>query len=213
MDNEDNWGNYSFQVFVELNDPARKEDVDAKIRLLLQEHKEDEIKPEMFLYPMSRWRLFSNFENGVEKGGMSDFVQLFSLIAVLILMIACINFMNMATARSEKRAKEVGIRKTVGSTKGDVGTAILTRIHPYFPIRLPCGNRSRDSCIAILQRPRRKTTTHTNGVANLLADIPGTHPYHRAAFGKLPGVLPVIFQAYKSTERKSDDRPQSQLAA
>jgi len=61
--------------------------------------------------------LYSNFENGQEKGGMSDFVQLFSLIAIFIIIIACINFMNLSTARSEKRAKEVGIRKSVGSKR------------------------------------------------------------------------------------------------
>ena len=117
IDNEDNWGNYSFQVFVELDDPEHKDKVDESIRTLLQEHGEEDMKPELFLYPMERWRLYSSFENGEEKGGMSDFVQLFSITAIFIIVIACINFMNLSTARSEKRAKEVGIRKSVGSTK------------------------------------------------------------------------------------------------
>ena len=116
-ENEDNWGNYSFQVFIELNDPGRFDDVTESIKLLLQEHGEEDFMPELFLYPMERWRLYSNFENGVEKGGMSDFVELFTLIAIFIIIIACINFMNLSTARSEKRAKEVGIRKSVGSNK------------------------------------------------------------------------------------------------
>ncbi|MCG8309039.1 MAG: ABC transporter permease [Cytophagales bacterium] len=116
-DNEDNWGNYSFQVFVELSNSAYADEVNESIKLVLQEHGEVDLKPELFLYPMERWRLYSNFENGKEKGGMSDFVQLFGLIAVFIIIIACINFMNLSTARSEKRAKEVGIRKSVGSHK------------------------------------------------------------------------------------------------
>lgn len=116
-DNEDNWGNYSFQVFVELNDPSKEEETNEEIKELLQEHGEEDMKPELFLYPMERWRLYSNFEDGKEKGGMSDFVQLFSLIAIFIIIIACINFMNLSTARSEKRAKEVGIRKSLGSNK------------------------------------------------------------------------------------------------
>ncbi len=115
--NEDNWGNYSFQIFVELNDPSKVEETNESIKLMLQEHGEEDLKPELFLYPMERWRLYSSFENGEEKGGMSDFVQLFSLIAIFIIIIACINFMNLSTARSEKRAKEVGIRKSVGSNK------------------------------------------------------------------------------------------------
>ena len=88
---------------------------------MLEEHGEDkEMKHEFFLYPLLRWRLYSNFENGVEQGGMSDYVQLFTIIAVFIIVIACINFMNLATARSERRAREVGIRKSVGSRRSEL---------------------------------------------------------------------------------------------
>ncbi len=120
IDNEDNWGNYSFQVFVELNDPGKKADVDKSIKTMLKDHGEEDMKSELFLYPMLRWRLYSNFDDGKEKGGMSDFVQLFSLIAVFIIIIACINFINLSTARSERRAREVGIRKSVGSSRLDI---------------------------------------------------------------------------------------------
>jgi len=120
IDNEDNWGNYSFQVFVELSDPEHMPIVNEAIKPMLMEHGEEEIKSELLLYPMLRWRLHFNFENGVEKGGMIDFVKMFSLIAVFILVIACINFMNLATARSESRAREVGIRKSIGSRRSDL---------------------------------------------------------------------------------------------
>ena len=115
--NTTNWGNYSFQVFVELNDPATESAVEKQIRMMLQEHGETETKPEFFLYPLSRWRLHSSFDNGVETGGMNDYVQLFTIIAIFIIVIACINFMNLATARSERRAREVGVRKSVGSKR------------------------------------------------------------------------------------------------
>jgi ABC-type antimicrobial peptide transport system permease subunit len=116
--NETDWGNYSFQIFVELNDSKNKPDVENGIRDMLAKHGEDEeMKHEFFLYPLLRWRLYSNFDNGVEAGGMSDYVQLFTVIAVFIIVIACINFMNLATARSERRAREVGIRKSVGSRR------------------------------------------------------------------------------------------------
>jgi ABC-type antimicrobial peptide transport system permease subunit len=119
--NETNWGNYSFQVFVELNDAKNKASVENSIRGMLGEHGQDEeMKHEFFLYPLLRWRLYSNFENGVELGGMSDYVQLFTVIAVFIIVIACINFMNLATARSERRAREVGIRKSVGSRRHEL---------------------------------------------------------------------------------------------
>jgi len=120
VDNQDNWDNNSFQVFVEINDSKNKEAVDDAIRTLLLDNGESNFKRELFLHPLLRWRLHSNFENGVAKGGMSDYVNMFSLIAVLILLIACINFMNLATARSEKRAREVGIRKSVGSGRTEL---------------------------------------------------------------------------------------------
>jgi len=116
--NESNWGNYSFQVFVELNDEKNKAAVENSVHDMLAKHGEDkEMKHEMFLYPLLRWRLYSNFDNGIEQGGISDYVQMFSAIAVFIIVIACINFMNLATARSERRAREVGIRKSVGSRR------------------------------------------------------------------------------------------------
>lgn len=118
-DNKTNWGNYSFQVFVELNDPSREEDVEESIiDLAMEKDGDDGMNKHYFLHPMSKWRLYSNFnDKGEEAGGRSDYVQLFTAIAIVILIIACINFMNLATARSEKRAKEVGIRKSLGTTR------------------------------------------------------------------------------------------------
>ncbi len=128
--NKDNWGNYSFQVYAELSDPAHQSAVESKIHDLLMRHGEVEVKRELFLYPLERWRLHRRFENGVESGGQNEFVQLFSSIAIFILVIACINFMNLATARSERRAREVGIRKTVGGRRRElvfqfIGESIL----------------------------------------------------------------------------------------
>jgi putative ABC transport system permease protein len=119
--NEDqNWGNNSTRTYVMLKQNASYASVEPKIKVFKQ-HYEDEAKKdkwEMFLYPMSRWRLYSSFTNGVEdNGGRMTFVKLLGTIAIFILLIACINFMNLSTARSEKRAREVGIRKVVGAQK------------------------------------------------------------------------------------------------
>jgi putative ABC transport system permease protein len=118
--NKDNWGNHSFQIFLELNEPGDQLAVENSVRDMLEKHGEKDIKYEFFLHPLLQWRLHSNFENGKPTGGMSDYVQLFTIIAIFILAIACINFMNLATARSERRAREVGIRKSVGSRRWEL---------------------------------------------------------------------------------------------
>ncbi|MEP3389655.1 MAG: ABC transporter permease [Reichenbachiella sp.] len=115
--NKTNWGNYSFQVFVELNDEKAQGAVDEAIATMLADNGEDDMPRTLFLHPLGKWRLHSNFINGEIKEGRNDHVKLFSVIAIFILIIACINFMNLATARSERRAREVGIRKSLGSTR------------------------------------------------------------------------------------------------
>jgi putative ABC transport system permease protein len=117
-----NWGNNSWQVFVQLNERATEKSVDAKIKNVVISHFTDEntlksIKPEVIIHPMSKWRLYSDFENGVNTGGFIKYVRMFGILGLVVLLIACINFMNLSTARSEKRAKEVGVRKAVGSSR------------------------------------------------------------------------------------------------
>ena len=126
LDNKDNWGNNSFQVFLELTDSQYMQEVDASIIDMLKiKDPDDTFIREFFLYPMERWRLY-DFEDGKESGGRIEYVQLFSVIGIAILLIACINFMNLATARSEKRAKEVGIRKSIGSRRIEIIAQFLS---------------------------------------------------------------------------------------
>ncbi len=117
---DENWGNNSTRNYVLLKPNATLASLAPKIKLIKRNHTKDEPTNEMFLYPISRWRLYSNFTNGKEDGGLIDFVKMFAVIAAFILLIACINFMNLSTARSEKRAKEVGIRKVVGASKASL---------------------------------------------------------------------------------------------
>jgi len=117
------WGNNSTKTYVLLKPNTSLASVEPKIKVIKQKYDDDAKKSnwQMFLYPISRWRLYSDFANGYEtNGGRITLVKLFGIIAVFILLIACINFMNLSTARSEKRAKEVGIRKVVGARKGSL---------------------------------------------------------------------------------------------
>src|SRR5579863_1588169 len=125
--NGKSWGDNNWQTFVQLGDQADIAQLSAKIRPLKAEH--DPMMDEkghnvnhtnLFLHPMSRWHLYSEFREGDANTGRIKYVKLFGLIGVLVLLLACINCMNLSTARSEKRAKEVGIRKVVGSLRGQL---------------------------------------------------------------------------------------------
>jgi len=113
-----NWTNSSWDVFVNVNPGADLQAVEKKINYIKHQHDNDDKKiSRYFTFPMSKWRLYSDFKDGKNVGGMIEYVRLFTIIALIILLIACVNFMNLSTARSEKRAKEVGVRKTLGSDR------------------------------------------------------------------------------------------------
>nr|WP_293303831.1 ABC transporter permease [Allomuricauda sp.] len=119
---EDQWGNNSFQMFVQIADNTTMEGVTSAIKDVKKDLNEDtvEFNPQLMLLPMKDWHLRSFFENGKQVGGRIKYVWLFGIIGVFVLLLACINFMNLSTARSEKRAKEVGIRKSIGSQRGQL---------------------------------------------------------------------------------------------
>jgi ABC-type antimicrobial peptide transport system permease subunit len=111
------WYNSSWNVFIQASPGASQASVEKIINDLKRENASRDKISTYFIFPMSKWRLYSDFKDGKNIGGMIEYVRLFTGIAIVILLIACINFMNLSTARSEKRAKEVGIRKTLGSDK------------------------------------------------------------------------------------------------
>ncbi|HEY2580907.1 MAG TPA: ABC transporter permease [Mucilaginibacter sp.] len=117
------WGNNSLFMYVQMADHADMARVSEKIKdvkLRYMDRADLKYHPQMFLQPMSKWHLYSEFKNGVSVGGAIQYVWLFGIIGIFVLVLACINFMNLSTARSEKRAKEVGIRKAIGSLRGQL---------------------------------------------------------------------------------------------
>lgn len=114
------WDNNSFQMYVLLQEGATSTDVNKAIATTVKDNNPKSPTAKVFLHPMSMWRLHSNWEEGVNTGGQIVYVRLFTAIAIFVLIIACINFMNLATARSESRAREVGIRKSIGSRRKEL---------------------------------------------------------------------------------------------
>ncbi len=110
------WGSNNCYTLIQLQNKAAFATVDAQLRKTLKSN-DPSSNSVAFLHPMAQWHLYSKFENGVVVGGQIEQVRLFAMMAIAILFIACINFMNLSTARSHKRAKEVGVRKAIGSSR------------------------------------------------------------------------------------------------
>ncbi len=118
--NIQNWNNNGWKTYVQLAANVDVNTVSAKIKdskYARSDSAERKFNPVIFLQPMSKWHLYSEFKNGVNVGGRIQYLWLFGAIGLFVLLLACINFMNLATAKSEKRAKEVGIRKAIGSLR------------------------------------------------------------------------------------------------
>ena len=110
------WGSNSSQVFVTLNSEVNANDLNNKIKGFI-ESKVTGSKTTIFLSPLSGKYLYGRFENGIQSGGRIEYVRLFSIIALFILGIACINFMNLSTAIGYRKLKEVGMKKVFGASR------------------------------------------------------------------------------------------------
>ncbi len=119
------WNDHNGQIYVQLADNVTAEQATRKVKNLPTPFVK-ELKEEALLHPLDKTHLYNDFANGRATGGRIQFVWLFGIIGVAVLLLACINFMNLSTARSEKRAKEVGIRKTIGSLKQQLVIQFLT---------------------------------------------------------------------------------------
>jgi putative ABC transport system permease protein len=116
---KDSWTNSPIQAYVQLADHTNMDKVSGKIsNIILSKAGKETVagNPTVLLEPMSKWHLYT-YQEGVNNSGTVRYVWMFGIIGVFVLLLACINFMNLSTARSEKRAKEVGIRKAIGSLR------------------------------------------------------------------------------------------------
>ena len=161
---DDPWRPNFITLYVQLADHADL----AKVSHLIKDAKLKKVnahlaakKPELFLQPMSNWHLYSQFKDGVNVGGAIQYVWMFGTIGLFVLLLACINFMNLSTAQSEKRAREVGIRKTLGSLRRQLviqffSESLLTVIFAFalslafVSLALPFFNEVADKQMSVL---------------------------------------------------------------
>ncbi|WP_422080538.1 ABC transporter permease [Ulvibacterium sp.] len=123
------WDDNSYQLYVQIADNTNFETVNKKIKNVKYDKldtSQKALKTEVFLHPMADWHLKSTWENGVQTGGFIKYVRLFGIIGFFVLLLACVNFMNLSTANSVKRNIEIGVRKSVGSNKGQLVNQFLS---------------------------------------------------------------------------------------
>jgi ABC-type antimicrobial peptide transport system permease subunit len=117
---DSDWTDVNARAFVLLKPHTSSGTVNARLKDMIRQYSGNRTSEEAFIYPLNRMRLYSDFENKKPSGGRITTVRIFGLVAALILLIACINFMNLSTARSERRSREVGVRKVVGAGRGSL---------------------------------------------------------------------------------------------
>jgi predicted permease len=181
------WGNNGIQTFVELQPESDVSRINKQLKeFITAKDKEAIAKP--FLLSANDWRLRSNFVDGKQSGGRIKYVKLFSIIAWIILLLACINFMNLATARSEQRAREVGVRKVMGSGKKMLVTQFLVEaiVMSFIAVLLAVA-------ITYIALPGFNTLVEKRIALNLL------HPLHLSALliiGLICGLIAGSYPAF-----------------
>ncbi len=182
------WGDFSYQVFASVREGVSFDAASGKIKDLIvnKDERARESNPALFLQPMWDWHLYNEYKDGINVGGEITFVWLFGTIGGFVLLLACINFMNLSTARSESRAKEIGLRKTIGSLRSQLVLQFLSEsilvvtlafilAMVLVIIALPTFNLWTAKEIAI---PYREPLFWTAGVAFILGTgiIAGSYP-------------------------------------
>lgn len=206
----DSWDNYFVNVYVQLYPGGDFEETSKIIKDVMLSHVDAEsveTKPEIFLHPMSQWHLNSEFKNGelvTSKRMMS--VWYYSAIGIFVLLLACINFMYLSTARSEKRAREIGIRKSIGSLRGQL-------VQQFFGEAFMVVAISAIVALAAVQLSLpwfNAVSGKKHGIANGKPFVLGHHGggcfVYCLGGRQLPRPLFVLVQCRKNIERDFQDR-------
>jgi len=187
---EQGWDNNFLSVYAELQPHAGADQVSARIKDLVVNNLRDSkeyvaFHPQLFLHPMRKWHLQSEWKHGVNTGGLVQYVWLFGLTGAFVLLLAAINFMNLSTARSEKRAKEVGVRKTMGSLQRQLVGQFFSE--SFLVVVLAFG-------VALLVAA--SFLPWFNGVAGKQLQLPLANPYFWLAGGLFVGITGLLAGSY-----------------
>lgn len=192
------WDNNASQMYVKLAGHVSLREAEAKIKNAVIDHysgKMEESKREIFLQPFRDIYLYNRFENGKMTGGRIEYVRLLSIAAVLILLLASINFINLSTARSAKRAKETGVRKVLGSYGANLKIQFLTESVIITTLALLVS-----LCIVYLLLPQFNSITGKNISLDFLTT---NFALYLGAFVLVLGVLTGLYPAFYLSSMKA----------
>ena len=185
---EESWSNCYFSTFARIDNPAFVSSLENKLTNIINKKLTD-IKPEILLHPMSKWHLYDSFKNGKNVGGQIQYVWMFAWISVFIILLASINFINLSTARSLKRGKEIGVLKSVGVNRRQIIAGFL--VESTLAV---CGAFLIAVLLATLLLPWINTITNTtlsipfNSIQFYLCTLIGV-----LTIGMLAGLYPALF--------------------
>ncbi len=183
------WGNGSFYTFLSIDDSEKARIVGSRIFNEINDHTEGNSNAgdeTVILHKFEDTYLHSNFDNGVVSGGRIDYVNIMTVVAIFLLVVACINFMNLTTAQSNKRAKEIGLRKVMGAQKRAISTQFFFEAFLFTTIAvllsvlvvmlvLPAFNNLVDKSLFI-DFTELKTWYFLGGVTVVMGFLSGTYP-------------------------------------
>ena len=205
-----NWGNNELKVFLKMKEGKDANTLSAALTNV-QNQKVTTFRNDLFLYPLTSWYLNGTFKDGKLAGGRIEYIRVFALIALMIVLIACINFMNLSTARSIQRAKEIGVRKAIGAEKSRLvgqfmGESFLLILIAFIlatlliPFALPSFNTLTDKTLSLVNLDAATLLIFAS-IGGLTALIAGTYPaFYLSSFNAVK-ILKGTFQQSANSAR------------
>jgi putative ABC transport system permease protein len=199
---DDNWSDYNYFTYLQLDKQAHTPGVESKVEKVLQAT-DPETKVRLYLQPLRRIHLHSHFQGDIGGHGDVQYVYIFSAVALFVLLIACINYMNLATARSARRAQEVGLRKVVGASRGQLITQFMGESVLLTGVSLLVSLLLVWLLLPLYNELSGKTFTFGTASAGILLGLFGIILFTGLLAGSYPAFLLSSFQPVKVLKGKT----------